>query len=494
MTPLPAVLGFAVSVGADDHRLSAEPARRLAVRGGSATVDHAGHGLSWTGTAVTGTPRDPALSGQDGRRLLLAGELYNREELALALGDPALVTVPDSHLLLRLWERYGGAALRLLNGRYALLLTDGDRLVAATDHAASLPLHLAVVRHPGGRPFVRAATEAKALAGTDTPARRVPAGSALIVDLADPDPRPVPLATWTPPVSRRILPPHAAVAAVREQLDRAVRARLGDGTPPTVVLSGGIDSSAVTALAVAHCGTARTITLGTDLRDEFEAARLVVDHLGTEHEEITVDSASLLRDLAWTVWAAEITDPDVLEYLLPLVSLYRRLPGAPRRILTGYGADIPLGGMHRDTAALETLDQVLAADMATFDGLNELAPALSGVAGHWTTHPYWDREVLDLLVSLEPGVKRRDGTDKWVLRRAMAGTLPERTLGRRKLGIHEGSGTTSAWSRALRDAGVPEDRIHQAKAAEAAALYRRLVVEGAHPDDTDQDTGTGEHR
>ena len=138
--------------------------------------------------------------------------------------------------------------------------------------------------------------------------------------------------------------------------------------------------------------------------------------------------------------------------------------------------------MHRENR-LPALDTALAHDMATFDGLNEMTPVLSGIAGHWSTHPFWDREVLDLLVSLESGLKRRHGRDKWVLREAMTDLLPRETVTRPKLGVHEGSGTTSSFSRLLTDAGVPGDRVHRAKELVVQHLFDRVVVDGRHPDE-----------
>jgi len=496
MSSLPPVLGFAVTIG--DRPLPLH-APRLAMLGQRTPVPADGAGPAWSGVVLSpissgnpnpgGTPASGTAVAGD-VRVLLAGEFYNRGELIRALGAAAPAPGDDAALVLACWLRYGTSALRLFNGRYALLLQDGQRFVAATDHAASVPLHLAVARDDAADRAgtaaaltLAAATEAKALSGVGVPVRRVPAGTALLLDLSGSDPSGQSLRTWAPPLHRDLTEGPQAVAAVRAELRRAVTARTAGDPAPTVVLSGGIDSSAVAALAAASCAGVHSVTLGTDAGDEFDAARLVAQHLGTVHRELTVDSRELVRELAWTVWAAEVADPDILEYLMPLVALYRRLPGPPRRILTGYGADIPLGGMHRDTVALGTLDEVLARDMETFDGLNELAPALSGIAGHWSTHPYWDRDVLGLMVSLEPGLKRREDTDKWVLRRAFAGVLPAETVNRRKLGIHEGSGTTSTWSRLLRESGVPEADVHRAKAAAAQQLYERLIVGGGHPDD-----------
>jgi (carboxyethyl)arginine beta-lactam-synthase len=224
--------------------------------------------------------------------------------------------------------------------------------------------------------------------------------------------------------------------------------------------------------------------MGTDLSDEFPQAALVARHLGSEHSEIVIPAAELLPELSWAVWAAETADHTILEYLIPLVALYRRLAAtsaAPQRILTGYGADIPLGGMHRTTTALWSLDSVIAYDMARFDGLNEMTPVLSGMHGMWSTHPYWDREVLDLLVRLDPGLKHRHGRDKWVLRQSLRDLLPARTVNRPKLGVHESSGTTSAWTALLTSMGVPDERVEDAKCSMARHLFQRLVLDGGHP-------------
>lgn len=462
---LPAIRGFDLRLG--DGLAMGSP--RLAQLGEQWRFDDTAGGVRWLGTLIgSGRPVVDA-----GAALVLAGELYNREDIGRALGED-VHGVPDPELVLALWHRYHLGALRLLNGRYALVLAHRGRVIVATDHAGSVPLYVAV-----GADGMHVATEAKALYAKGLGPQQVAAGTAQVVEGGTRRT----IRTWQPPQGRRIVSGDEAVAELRHRLGRAVAARCPSTVRPTVVLSGGIDSSTVTALAAGLCGGARTVSLGTDAGDEFAAARVVADHLGTEHEEITIDSRTLIDDLAWTVWAAEITDPDVLEYLLPLVALYRRLPGPARRILTGYGADIPLGGMHRDTVDLGTLDAVLATDMATFDGLNEMCPALSGFAGHWSTHPFWDRDVLDFLVGLEPGLKRRGGTDKWVLREAFRDLLPPSTVGRRKLGIHEGSGTTSTWTKVLLAAGVPAGRVREAKLAQATRLHHRLVIGGEHPAD-----------
>jgi (carboxyethyl)arginine beta-lactam-synthase len=127
------------------------------------------------------------------------------------------------------------------------------------------------------------------------------------------------------------------------------------------------------------------------------------------------------------------------------------------------------------------LDTAVALDMATFDGLNEMSPVLAAAAGHWTSHPYWDRDVLDLLVGLDAGLKRRHGRDKWVLRAAMTGLLPEETVRRPKLGVHEGSGVSAAFTRLLAGRGVAERDVPTVKRRVVRELYDRTVAGGEHP-------------
>jgi (carboxyethyl)arginine beta-lactam-synthase len=432
-----------------------------------------------------------ACSTADAVTVLLAGEIYHGEQLRAAIGTEASGARSDADLLAACWRRYGRAGLRLINGRFAALVMEDGTLTLATDHAGTVPLYLR--RHPRG---LSVATEAKALGGPGADdmapdglpgtqpvpglprVHRVRAGTAVSVAVRTGQAQA--MRTWRPAEHRVLRSQDEAPGDVREVLAAAVRERLG-GEPVTVVLSGGIDSGTVAALAQSAGAVAQAVSLGTDAADEFAAARAVADHLGIRHYEIRVSAEELIRQLPWAIAAAEIADPDVIEYLLPLVVLYRQLGPGELRILTGYGADIPLGGMHRTAARLDVLDDAIAGDMATFDGLNELSPVLGGLAGHWTTHPFWDRAALDVLVGFEPGLKRRHGRDKWVLREAMRDLLPGPVVSRPKLGIHEGSGTTSAWTRMLRDAGVSDPGIPAAKRAMAAAIYQRVVAAGEPP-------------
>lgn len=503
----PPVRGFAVCGGPDSRDLEG---RDLAGVGGLVPaflqagtlhpledVTPAG-GPRVRGWLVGATPDAAATALAAVRRsgVLLCGELYHRERLldTLELTDAELTDaeLTDADIVAAAWQRFGSSGLRLLNGRFAAVLfgTD-DGPVLITDHAGSVPLYVSVdgagwsVATEAKCLRARSASAVTDLAGTRAVARTVgvhQVRGASAVRLRGGRHTDV-VRTWVPPQHRSTMAPDESTSRLRAVLDAAVATRLRPQC--TVVLSGGVDSGAVTALGSQH-QRLHTLTMGTEVSDEFAAARVVAEHAGTDHRELHLPAADVLAALPRTVAAAEIVDAEVVEYLLPLVALMSAVP-APATFLTGYGADIPLGGMHRTLRDPIALDDTIAAEIAEVDVLNEMSPVVGGFAGHWTTHPYWDREVLDLLLQLPASHKLRDGTDKWVLRAAVAGDLPAATARRAKLGVHEGSGSQSAWTAALRERGVAEPDVPAVKNAVVAAIFDEVVTGRRDPEGVDLD-------
>ncbi|MEU7686705.1 asparagine synthase-related protein, partial [Streptomyces spectabilis] len=293
---LPAATGFLADVRQDGGRTLAPVFAALGAR--DRWQERTGDAVLHADLVHSGTPAG-ARARTRGGALVFAGELYNRDELVGLLPGGAS---PDSDatLVAALFAVYDVHAFRLLNGRFAALIADSGRAVLATDHAGSVPLYASVA--PGR---VLAATEAKALRtaprGRPLPARpvrrlpgthQVPAGT--VLDIAVATASCLPHRTWTPPLARRVMPEEEAVDAVRRTLERAVAARTGRGTP-LVVLSGGIDSSTVAALAARRStGPIDTVSMGTDEADEFPQARVVARHVGSTHRDVTIPADELL--------------------------------------------------------------------------------------------------------------------------------------------------------------------------------------------------------
>ena len=260
---------------------------------------------------------------EDGRlAIVFNGEIYNfealRQELS-ALGH-AFRSRSDTEVLLAAWSAWGAGCLPRLNGMFAFAIHDrGDattpaRLFLARDRVGKKPLYY---RHDGDG-FVFA-SELKALPGPHAIDLRalnhylalgyVPGAGCIASGVHKLPPAHcaiLEIETRRLETSRYwALPPHQPITGLTVQeaadhsqalLDDSIRLRLVSDVPVGVLLSGGLDSSLVTALAArSGDGRIRTFTFaqpGSPL-DEAARARLIARHFDTEHHELTVEAPSL---------------------------------------------------------------------------------------------------------------------------------------------------------------------------------------------------------
>lgn len=318
---------------------------------------------------------DPAGGHQpmraDGLVVSFNGEIFNFIELREEFAQRGwrFTTRSDTEVLLAGWRLHGPAFLQRLNGQFALALWDERRreLLLARDHAGIHPLY--VTREDGRLLF---ASEVKAL--------QAAMNHALQPDFAALDQIftfwvPLPPATgfagieqlrpgeywlvssagierrrwfeWRhPPRGEELrLDEHDAVAQLRALLENAVRLRLRADVPVGCYLSGGLDSSATTALAARLGPAPHTWSVsfaGTDV-DEAVWQTTLHRHLGVQHHSVTVTPERIAAELPRAVWHAERpllrTAPVPMMYLSADVAAHGN-----RVVLTGEGADEVLAG------------------------------------------------------------------------------------------------------------------------------------------------------
>jgi asparagine synthase (glutamine-hydrolysing) len=266
----------------------------------------------------------PMIDPASGQAVCFNGEIYNFRPLRSELSGQAFETGSDTEVLLRACGRWGAEALPRLRGMFAFAHWDpaGRRLLLARDRLGIKPLYCARLSRPGGRSCLLFASEVRALLASGLVERRLdPAGlgtylwngfavgpatmirgvqsldpgTALLVDAADPAIHP--RRYWQVPAARAGSRDRGALAAA---LVEAVQQHLVADVPLGVFLSGGIDSSAVAALAVrGGASSVRTFTVSFEEQefDESRHARAVADALGTEHREIPLSERSFRDQL-----------------------------------------------------------------------------------------------------------------------------------------------------------------------------------------------------
>lgn len=309
-----------------------------------------------------------------GRGLTIAfnGEIYNHAELREELTSLGFSfhSHSDTEVLLAAYAAWGVDLLPKLNGMFAFALHDGLRqtLLLARDRAGEKPLFYRLERD-----VLYFASELKALLANPQLPRRIepaaldcylafgfvpgercilggynklPPAHALRFDLRDGTAQVWPY--WKLPEacgdSVDGLDETALLDEVEQLLEDAVSRQMVADVPVGILLSGGVDSSLVTAMAVRRSSRVRTFSIGfpdhSEL-DETPHARLIARHFGTEHTELMAQpaTADLMPRLAW-----QFDEPMVDSSMVPTFLLSQLVREHCTVALGGDGGDELFGG------------------------------------------------------------------------------------------------------------------------------------------------------
>ena len=323
------------------------------------------------------------LSNEDGTiQVVFNGEIYNHRELRewLELRGHVLRSGSDGEVLAHLYEDEGPGLVDHLNGIFAFALWDARtrQVLLARDHHGVKPLYFA---ERDGR--IVFASELKAMVASGFVSRQldaeavaqyltyhaVPPPLSMLRDVQALGPgrlaigRPGALRVrryWAPPVEAAdpIRSPEEACAMVRHAFERAVRSQLVAERPLGVFLSGGVDSSAIVALAaqqVPH--RLKTFSVGfvgpdEEVMTEWPWARLVSEQYDTDHHEFVLTEDMFREAMPHTLSAMDQPTSDGINSYWVSYAAAQHVTVA----LSGTGGDELVLGYGRDAQLLEGND------------------------------------------------------------------------------------------------------------------------------------------
>jgi len=298
--------------------------------------------------------RQPMWDREERVAIVYNGEIYNHAELRAeleTLGHGFSSDHSDTEVVLVGYRQWGADLLPRLNGMWSFCIFDRSRreLFLARDRFGQKPLYYshrgeqfafaselkALTRHRRIRPSLDPDSIAK-----------LPAGHWMRLDL---DSGRVDLKPYwryrTQPFTRVPKRPWDTWGEeLRRLLQRSVKRRLVADVDVGVFLSGGIDSSTVTALAAQERDNLATFAIGFDRKsfDESDWARRVADHLGTRHHSETLNDETLLRTV--DVIATGLDEPFGDQSILPTYRVNQLAARHVKVALGGDGADELLAG------------------------------------------------------------------------------------------------------------------------------------------------------
>jgi asparagine synthase (glutamine-hydrolysing) len=407
----------------------------------------------------------PLLSPDGSLALAVNGEIYNHRSLRARLeGGYQFQTHSDCEVILPLYREQGTSFLNELEGMFAFVLWDSaaGRWLIARDPIGIIPLYFGHDEH--GTLYV--ASEMKALAPVCADGREFPPGHYWSSDDAEPTRFYTPGWRDFSAVSGR----PAERGDVRHALESAVKSHMMSDVPYGVLLSGGLDSSLIAAIAKKYAARRveedekteawwpqlHSFAVGLKESPDLKAAREVAAHIGTVHHELHFTVQEGIDALSDVIHHLETYDVTTVRAATPMYLMARRIRAMGiKMVLSGEGSDELFGGylyFHKapDARALHEETVRKLDKLHLFDCLR--ANKAMSAWGVEARVPFLDRGFIDVAMGLDPEVKlsgrQRGRIEKQFLREAFAGYLPDGVLWRQKEQFSDGVGY--AWIDSLK--------------------------------------------
>ncbi|TWX64560.1 asparagine synthase B [Colwellia demingiae] len=397
----------------------------------------------------------PLYNGDKSNVLAVNGEIYNHKTLASQLTvDYEFQTASDCEIILPLYEEFGVEFVDKLQGMFAFILyneKDNSYLIAR-DHIGIIPLYTGYDSE--GNFYV--ASEMKALMPICKTVEEFPPGHIL-------DSRVGKLQQYY----KRNWQEYAAIkdnttstTKIREALEESVKSHLMTDVPYGVLLSGGLDSSLISAitqkfaarriedndLAEAWWPKVHSFACGLEGSPDLIAAQTVADSIGTIHHSIVFTEQEGIDALKEVIYHLETYDVTTIRASTPMYLMARKIKAMGiKMVLSGEGADEIFGGylyFHKAPNAQEFHEELNRKldRLHKFDCLR--ANKSMSAWGIEARVPFLDKNFMDVAMRINPEDKLcgNGKMEKAILRESFEGYLPKEILWRQKEQFSDGVG------------------------------------------------------
>lgn len=428
---------------------------------------------------------DPQSGGQPlyskDKNLVLAvnGEIYNHMELRKGVPDYEFMTHSDCEVILALYRKKGIDFIEDLNGIFAFALYDkeNDSYLIARDHIGIIPLYIGWDKLGN----LYAASELKALEGVCNKIQEFLPGHYLYSKEGQ-EPGRWYKREWTE--YENVRNNDSDISRLRKGLEDAVHRQLMSDVPYGVLLSGGLDSSIISAVTKKYAAKRiesgdvqqawypqlHSFAVGLVGSPDLAAARKVAAHIGSVHHEINFTIQEGLDAIRDVIYQLETYDVTTIRASTPMYLLARVIKSMGiKMVLSGEGSDELFGGylyFHKAPDPKQFHDETVRklGKLHLYDCLRaNKSLAAWGIEGRV---PFLDKEFMDIAMRLNPKDKMAGNgkMEKWILRKAFEDYLPDSIVWRQKEQFSDGVGYS--WIDTLKSVAaeeVTDDQVESAR-------------------------------
>ena len=315
-------------------------------------------------------------------------------------------------------------------GHGASATIDHGSLVLERDRWGVAPLYY-VDADNGIRYF---ASEVKALVPISSQIVEMPPGCQLRDNLI----QPVTVPASSSPMDDE---PTETARKLRSLLENAVEVRLGGGVVGAW-LSGGLDSSIISALVRPHIPELHTFAAGLQGSSDLDYAAQMASHLKTKHHVVSVSMDDLIAVLPSVIFHLESFDALLVRSSIMHFLAAQRAADFVEQVFSGEGGDELFAGYDylKKIRVVDLPFELLDITARLHNTALQRVDRCAGAFGLTAHIPFLDPGVVRYAVQIPAGYKIHDGVVKWILRQAALDLLPEKVLNRPKAKFWEGSG------------------------------------------------------
>lgn len=377
--------------------------------------------------------------GHEDTWIAFNGEIYNYRELQKRfLPGQRLKTHSDTEVILYLYRKLGVDFVKHLGGMFAFAIYHNGEFVLARDPLGIKPLYYGTSLDDR---YLYFASEIKALKDHVSSVQEFPAGHWYHSQKG-----------WQRfyQIEQTIRPFNGtesdALPLIRSTLKEAVQKRLLGDVPVGVSLSGGLDSSIVSALACEGTEQLHSFAVGVEGSEDLPASQQMAEFLNTKHHQLVYTSEDMVKALPEVLYYLETFDPALVRSAIPNYFLAKLASDHVKVFLTGEGADEIYAGYEylsnfTDPDALQ--DESVYITTALHNTNLQRADRMSMAFGLEARVPFLDVKSVALALGFPASWKLHNKrVPKHLLRQAFVKDLPENIVNRPKQKFSKGAGSS----------------------------------------------------
>jgi asparagine synthase (glutamine-hydrolysing) len=225
---------------------------------------------------------------------------------------------------------------------------------------------------------------------------------------------------------------------IKSSIEKRIEQKEGIGS----WLSGGLDSSTLAALTSLYVRKLYTFATGLEGSPDLEYAREVANFIGSEHHEVVVEFSDLLSVLPDVIFHLESFDALLVRSSIMNFLVAERTSEYVDAVLSGEGGDELFAGYHylKNLEQEELPDELIELMKRLHNTALQRVDRSASAYGTVAHVCFLDTDVVNYALRIPHEMKLHENVEKWILRVAMNGELPEKILNRKKVKFWKGAG------------------------------------------------------